>query len=442
MCTIETLSMHSSSFLELVEELSQSHPLFIPRVIAKLQAVQTKTPSMPPIQPSTVQRIVVKATEKEFAVEEAIKRKLEKIKQSHSEVNHIHRSFVKVTENLSSVEQQIHSKCDRLSDQAQQTKVAMLDQLAAVRVEHADDLQQKMDFLQLLVRDFEQETLYETSQLERVQKLLAEVDIDRKQRKKCILEIGKEAAPRLNLNQIRFEEALAMGSEVKDIRSVSIHEQSYRKIIRHFERFGKLKLSKKSKRVKSERDRKDPKHLDVDEVSDGQRSEDGIARMKLLLEGKENELRELKDNIDTLQAQMKERDDEFEQELQSKNEEISQLNDNCQRLQIELEQERQVNDPMIEEDISPPRNSQIDRRSTKNELVEKERKENALLRITKLRRSVQKRKSTLLRGRGPSSRLCSIPQIAGATLWSGSATRRRTQSQLLPSEYQALQEKR
>ena len=51
MCTIETLSMQTSSFLELVEELSQHHPLFIPRVIAKLQAIQAKTPSLPPIQP-------------------------------------------------------------------------------------------------------------------------------------------------------------------------------------------------------------------------------------------------------------------------------------------------------------------------------------------------------------------------------------------------------
>ena len=137
------------------------------------------------------------------------------------------------------VEQQIQSNFQTLSDDAKQQKIRMMHELNRFE-QHLDS---KLNILSSLRTEIETEKHYQSNKLSEAGRLLEDNEIGRKQRKMSILNIGNETEYRYNTKYAKLESILSeqVTKECNVNYAFKLDEKSFKKCIKYLHKYGALK---------------------------------------------------------------------------------------------------------------------------------------------------------------------------------------------------------
>ena len=250
MRTLSALSMQSPQFSSLMTSVSSSGDgnVFIPKICKALQALtdNNKPPGLAKLISiyffhfisivSVIKKRRIIATEQEIAVEESIKNRLKNWSAMNQRIKRIQHQFAIRKNKKHTVEQQIQSNFQTLSDDAKQQKIRMMHELSRFE-QHLDS---KLNILSSLRTEIETEKLYQNNKLNEAGRFLEDNEIGRKERKMSILNIGNETEYRFNTRHAKFEGILSeqVTNESNVNYGFKLDDKSFNKCIKYLHKYG------------------------------------------------------------------------------------------------------------------------------------------------------------------------------------------------------------
>eukprot|EP01083_Nonionella_stella_P017966 50284_1 len=224
MNTFAVLSLHSNKFPKFIQSVSAEKPTYVEKICHALQVLSAKT---------TAQRqkngIIkkIRASDEEFAVEEAVQNDIKQLQSMKGIVLDAQKKQIEFYLNG------VNEKFDAIATETNKQKQNLCDEIKGYLTQNTSH--------NPLLRDIEHLTQYSNDGLARIEQLLEGVNtepMNRKERKRIILQIGNEIRTRYEMKRTQFETELA---SLKDNNQVPVNAVSYRKLMKYLKKFGKLR---------------------------------------------------------------------------------------------------------------------------------------------------------------------------------------------------------